>query len=132
MATAPARILLVDDHALVRAALARTLEPVPEFSVVGQAADGWEAIEQVEQHSPNVVLMDVNMPRLNGIEATKLIVSALPEVKVIGLSMHDADVMAHRMLEAGAVAYVPKSAPLHELIDAIRNAHPVPSGSAGE
>ena len=132
MTAARTRILLVDDHSLVRAALARTLELVPEFAVVGQAADGCETMGNVERLLPDVVLMDINMPRINGIEATRLIASASPGVKVIGLSIHDAGVMAQRMLEAGAAAYVPKSAPLEELIAAIRAVHPVQSAAAGE
>ena len=85
------------------------------------AADGLEALELVEQLDPDVVLMDVSMPRMDGTRATRLITSACPAVKVIGLSMHDDDWMARTMLEAGASGYLEKAAELDTLIDTIRD-----------
>lgn len=116
----PVRILLVDDHEVVRTAVAGLLSLHPEFTVVGQAADGYGALRQVEELRPEVVLMDVSMPGMSGIEATRRIMSAFPDVKVIGLSMHEADDMTEAMQAAGAVGYVPKSAPAEELLTAVR------------
>lgn len=126
------RILLVDDHSGVRTAIARALELEPDFAVVGQAADGWDAIEQVEQLMPDVVVMDVTMPRMNGLEATRILSAAVPEVKVIGLSLHEVDLMADSMLSAGATAYVAKSASPDDLVAAVRSAggREMPTGGA--
>lgn len=104
----------------------------PDFAVVGQAADGWDAIEQVEQLMPDVVVMDVTMPRMNGLEATRILSAAVPEVKVIGLSLHEVDLMADSMLSAGATAYVAKSASPDDLVAAVRSAggREMPTGGA--
>lgn len=115
------RILIVDDERLIRSALAAILAAEADFEVIGQAADGLEALELVEQLDPDVVLMDVSMPRMDGTRATRLITSACPGVKVIGLSMHDDDWMARTMLEAGASGYLEKAAELDTLIDTIRD-----------
>lgn len=121
--SAPTRILLVDDHAAIRSIIAGFLSFYPEFSVVGEATDG-HVLARVEELHPDVVIMDVTMPRMNGIEATRRITSAYPDVKVIGLSMDGADDMADRMRAAGAVSYVPNSASADELVAAVRAACP--------
>jgi DNA-binding NarL/FixJ family response regulator len=87
---------------------------------VGEAVDGEDAIQQVQRLRPDVVIMDASMPKLSGIEATRQITRSTPDVRVIGLSMHDSDWMARTMIESGAVAFVEKSAPYEQLVEAIR------------
>ena len=115
----PIRVVIADDHAIVRMTLALLLAEEDDVEVVGQAADGAEAVERARELSPDVLIMDVNMPRMNGIEATRKIASGCPSVKVIGLSMHTTDTLAKEMLQAGAVGYVPKGTPVRDLLDAI-------------
>lgn len=116
------RILLADDHLVVRDGLARLLERQPDFLVVGQAADGQQAVDLALQLRPDVVLMDVTMPRLSGVEATQCIVSQMPQVRVVGLSMHTDEGVAASMSQAGAVDYIRKTAPPESLLAAIRMA----------
>jgi DNA-binding NarL/FixJ family response regulator len=94
----------------------------PDMEVVGQAADGQEAVELTAMVRPDVVLMDVTMPRLDGIEATRRIKSEMPYVRVIGLSMHEKEDLARAMQEAGAVAYLSKNGCSETLIETIRAA----------
>lgn len=119
-ATVSIRLLIVDDHAVMRSALARLLGNEPGIEVVGEGRDGVEAIGLATALRPDVILMDANMPRMGGVEATRRIVACCPAIKVIGLSMHDRDTMAPLMRKVGAVAYVAKSAPLPALIAAVR------------
>jgi CheY-like chemotaxis protein len=114
------RVVLVDDHAVVRQALAQLLRQEPDLAVVGEAADGKAGVARAQELSPHVVLMDVNMPVLNGMEATLQIRATCPGVQVIGLSMFGAPEQAAAMRSAGAVAYVSKTAPAEELLAAIR------------
>jgi len=114
------RILVTDDHAASRASLLRVLGLVNEFDIVGQAVDGMDAIEKVRTLQPDVVLMDVTMPRLNGLEATRRITREFPGVKVIGFSMYASEDIQLQMRAAGAVCYLNKSTPVDELIAAIR------------
>lgn len=116
------RILLVDDHRIVRTALAAVLDGLSDMEVVGEAADGQAAVESALALRPDVIIMDTSMPKMNGIEATHRILAQLPQVRVIGLSMHDSHEMRQRMLNAGAVAYVPKGGDLGTLIETIRRA----------
>jgi DNA-binding NarL/FixJ family response regulator len=116
------RVLLVDDHALVRAGLSTVLGGHAEIEVVGEASDGLQAIEAAESLKPDVILMDVSMPRLNGIEATRRIKADLGDISVVGLSMHDQRDMAAAMLAAGASAYLSKTEPGEKLIAAILRA----------
>ena len=115
------RVLLADDHEILREGLATLLEEEPDIEVIGGAADGQMAVEMALRTKPNVVVMDVTMPLMNGVEATRRITRALPDVRVIGLSMHDEQDMAAAMLEAGATDYLPKGDSSEALIDAIRH-----------
>ncbi len=114
------RVVLADDHRILREGLASLLIEEPDLQVVGQAGDGLEAIELVRSTRPDVVLMDVTMPRLDGIEATRRITAEMPGIAVIGLSMHEEDDMADAMRSAGATAYLSKGGPADTLIAAIR------------
>ena len=116
------RILIADDHDLVRKAIACLLSDQPDFEVIGQAADGRDAVEQVQRLRPNVAILDLNMPRLNGIQAAEEITSTCPDVRVIALSMHDGEAVKSAMREAGAIDYVEKSGPIERLFTAIRDA----------
>jgi signal transduction histidine kinase/ActR/RegA family two-component response regulator len=113
------RILVADDHTVVRKGLVELLQKVPGLAVVGEAANGLHAIDQARQLRPDVVLMDVTMPQMNGIDATRLLLSEMPRVRVIGLSMH-AHEMATLMQAAGAIRYLAKDGQIEDLIKAIR------------
>jgi CheY-like chemotaxis protein len=119
---APVRILIAEDHRMMRDALASLLEKEPGFEVVGLAEDGLEAVHLAREAKPDVVLMDINMPKMDGIEATRQITRELPEIKVIGLSIQTEPQIASRMLAAGAASFVPKSSSPEELTEAIRTA----------
>ncbi len=114
------RVLLCDDHAVVREGTRRLLEEEPDMEVVGEASDGLEAIEMVPKLSPHVVAMDVSMPRMNGIDATRRIKQQCPEVQVLALTAYDDFAYVTNLLEAGASGYLLKSARSEELITAIR------------
>ncbi|MFH0976853.1 MAG: response regulator [Spirochaetota bacterium] len=114
------RVLVADDHKIMREGLCGLLRSMPDIEVVGEAFDGENAVEMTMQLCPNVVVMDVNMPGMNGIEATRHIVSEMPGVKVIGLSMHEEADRASAMLKAGAVDYIHKAGPSQDLIASIR------------
>ena len=114
------RVLLADDHEIVREGLASLLTDEPDIEVVGQASDGQEAVELAGEIRPDVVLMDVTMPRLDGIEATRQIKNQMPEIRVIGLSMHEKEDLAAAMREAGASAYLSKNGCCETLIGTIR------------
>lgn len=115
------RILLVDDHAIVRAGLKLLLESQPDFSVVGEAAGGQEAIRAVKEMRPDLILMDVAMPGVNGLEATRRIKAEHPKVQILALTMHENEQYFFQMLHAGAAGYVIKGAPPEDLIEAIRS-----------
>lgn len=116
------QVLIADDHRMVREGLANLLQEVPAIDIIAQAADGEEAVQLARRHRPDVVIMDVNMPRLNGIEATRIIHQELPDIQVIGLSVLDEDGIAESMKAAGAVAYLCKGGDPEELIQAIQQA----------
>ena len=118
------RVLLVDDHVIVRQALSRLLHGEPDLEVVGEASEGREAVGMTRQIVPDVVIMDVSMRGMNGIEATRVIHAELPSVQVIGLSMYDEREQGEAMREAGAVNYVSKMGPSDALIAAIRACRP--------
>jgi DNA-binding NarL/FixJ family response regulator len=114
------RVLLVDDHALFRNGIARLLKNEPGVEIVGEAKDGQEAIGFAQKHKPNVILMDISMPGINGIEATRVIHGQNPEVCIIGLSMYDDPEKERAMRAAGATAYKTKGCAAAELVSAIR------------
>lgn len=113
-------ILLVDDHAVIRQGLVVLLNDEPDLEVVGEASDGREAVDLARTLRPDVVVMDMTMPELAGDEATRRILSAVPQTRVIGLSMHTEREVEERMLDAGAVAYLSKAGPSSELVRTIR------------
>lgn len=115
----PATVLLVDDHPLMRQGLRTLLESAADFTVVGEAADGEEALDQVRALSPDIVVMDITMPNLNGIEATRRILADAPGTRVVALSIHAEKRFVDDMLKAGAVAYVLKDSVPEELVRAI-------------
>ena len=111
----PYRILLADDHALVRAGIRSLLEKLPDTEIVGEAGDGREALSLVQTLQPNIVLMDVAMPGLNGLEAVSRLQKEFPEIKVIILSMHANEEYVIQALRAGACGYLLKDAATVEL-----------------
>lgn len=115
------RILLVDDHAMMRKGLSMILTAQNDMEIAGEAADGRQAVEMAREMRPDVILMDINMPVMNGLEATRQICAEMPEVCVIGLSMHEAEDQARAMRAAGAVDYFSKSCGSGALLQAIRN-----------
>lgn len=116
----PIRVLLADDHAVVRKGLRFLLERQPDMEVVGEAADGREAVRLAEELQPRVVVMDIGMPLLNGIEATAQIVKRLPQAGVIMLSVHADETYLVRALSAGAKGYLLKDSAEDDLIRAVR------------
>jgi len=114
------RIILADDHAVVRSGLRMLLDAQPDMEIMDEAESGIEAVEKAQSLRPDVILMDVQMPDLNGIEATKQIKVLVPESAVIALTMHEDDQYFFEMLRAGASGYVPKRAAPDELVSAIR------------
>lgn len=113
------RILLVDDHELVRSGFRRLLDGRADIEVVGEAENGRKALEMVEKLLPNIVIMDVAMPDLNGTDATRKIVKDYPNTKVLALSMHSSRRVISEMLQAGASGYLLKSSALEELLNAV-------------
>jgi DNA-binding NarL/FixJ family response regulator len=116
----PIRILLADDHKLVRAGIRSLLERLPDIEVVGEASDGQEALRLIDEHRPRMVLMDIAMPLLNGLEATRRLAKAFPEVSVIILSTYSDEEHVYQALRAGASGFLEKGAALEELELAIR------------
>jgi len=114
------RILLVDDHALLRDGLAGLLNAQPDFEVVGEAQDGAEAVERTAELMPDLVLMDVDMPHMDGLVATERIKAALPYVTVVMLTVHDTDDKLFAAIRAGAQGYLLKDIRGVELVEALR------------
>lgn len=114
------RILLADDHTVMRAGLRLLLERQPDMVVVAEAEDGRQTVSTVDTEKPDVVVMDIAMPNLNGIEATRLIASRHPEIAVVILSMHSDESYVMRALKAGAKAYLLKDSAEADLIRAVR------------
>ncbi len=114
------RILLADDHAILREGVRALLEDYPDLLVVGEADDGRKAVELTSQLEPDVVLMDIGMPVLNGLEATRQIKRDYPAVRVLVLTMHDNEDYVSQLLAAGAAGYVLKYVASSELVQAIR------------
>jgi two-component system response regulator NreC len=116
------RLLLVDDHAVVRSGLRMLLENERDIEIIGEAASAHEAIETALRIKPTVILMDIGLPDLSGIDATREIKKLMPEVSIVALTIHEDEEYFFKMLEAGATGYVPKRAAPEELLTAIRAA----------
>ena len=116
------RLLLVDDHAVVRSGLRMLLENERDIEIIGEASSAGEAMETAARLKPNVILMDIGLPDLSGIDATREIKKRLPEVVIVALTIHEDEEYFFKMLEAGATGYVPKRAAPDELLTAIRAA----------
>lgn len=116
------RVLVADDHKLLRDGVTAILARYPDVQIVGEACDGEAAVESARRLDPDVVLMDMTMPRLDGVEATRRITAQMPHVRVIGLSMHGDEEVAREMRQAGAADYLTKGGPSDQLIAAIRRA----------
>lgn len=119
----PIRVMVADDHVLVREGLRQLLQTQSDIEVVGEAGDGIEALELARKLRPDVLLLDIAMPRMNGLETVRLISSAAPETRVVVLSMYDKEAYAHQMLHAGAYGYVLKCEPSADMLAAIRAAY---------
>lgn len=117
------RLLLVDDHALVREGLHLVLASQPDIEVIGEAENAAEAISMARLYGPDIILMDITMPGMNGIEATRTIVSMDLGARVLGLTVHENQEYFYRMLSAGASGYILKGATSTELLGAIRSVH---------
>jgi len=115
----PTRVILADDHTLVRAGIHALLERLPDVEVVGEASDGREVLDLVQARQPDVVLMDIGMPGLNGLEATKRLAREFPDVRVVILSMHHNDEYLWRALKVGAAGYLLKKSATAELRTAL-------------
>ncbi|TES89212.1 MAG: response regulator transcription factor [Anaerolineales bacterium] len=116
------RLVLVDDHAVVRSGLHMILDPVEDIQIIGEAETGMEGVELANKEKPDVILMDIHLPDLSGIEAAKLIKEQCPGTAIVALTIHEDEEYFFKMLEAGASGYVPKRAAPEELLTAIRAA----------
>ncbi|AEH46397.1 response regulator [Parageobacillus thermoglucosidasius] len=114
------RIAIIDDHQLFREGMKRILEFEEEFEVVAEGADGSEALAIVEQHRPDIVIMDINMPNTNGVEATRQLVEMYPDTKIVVLSIHDDENYVMRALQMGATGYLLKDMDADTLIEAVK------------
>lgn len=113
-------VLLVDDHELVRTGIEALLNDVEDLTVIGVAKSGEEAVDAVVDLSPDVVLMDVNMPGIGGVEACRRILQQDPEVKIIAVSVHNDGPIPHQLLKLGVLSFISKGSPLDEMVHAIR------------
>lgn len=117
------RVFIADDHAIIRDGLISLLKQQPDIQVIGNASDGLETITQVTDLKPDVIVMDISMPHMNGIEATQQILTELPRTRIIILSMHSTSEHVFRALQAGARGYLLKESAGSELVQAIRTVH---------
>ena len=117
------RVMLVDDHRLVRAGLKRVLTDLPDMQIVAEAGSGEESLELARQHQPDVVLMDINMPGIGGLEATRRLAQRYPSMKIIAVTMHTEEPYPSRLLAAGAAGYISKDSASDEVTAAIRRVH---------
>lgn len=117
------RVMIVDDHKIVRQGLVALINTEPDLTVVAEGSDGQQAVELFRQHKPDVTLMDLRMPRLSGVEATKAIRQIAPAARIIVLTTFDGDEDIYRALQAGAQSYLLKGVSFEDLTDAIRTVH---------
>lgn len=117
------RILMADDHALVRQGTCELLRQETDLDVIAEAENGLQAVELTQSLNPDIVIMDIRMPEMSGIEATKSILETTPEVRVLALTAHEDDQYLFSLLEAGVSGYIMKTAPVSELVKAIRQVH---------
>lgn len=116
----PIRILLADDHGILRAGLRNLLNAEPDLEVIGEAADGFQVVEMAEQTNPDIILMDISMPNMGGIEALQQLFGKLPASRVLMLTVHEDESLLKKVIRAGASGYVVKRAAESELINAIK------------
>jgi two-component system invasion response regulator UvrY len=114
------KVLVVDDHELVRTGICRMLTDTPDIQIVGEAESGEQAIELARQHQPEVVLLDVNMPGIGGVETTRRLLQSVPGIKILAVSGLSEEPYPSMLLKAGASGYITKGAPLDEMVRAIR------------
>ena len=126
----PIRVLIVDDHPHIRDSLGRLLETTADVKCVGSAEDGESAPELCKRLTPNVVLMDLRLPGIDGVEATRRVMAACPDVRILVLTSVEATWMFDRAIEAGAVGYLLKDEPIGRIIEAIRAAAIQPARAA--
>ena len=119
----PIRVVLAEDHTLVRQGTRRLLEESGRVQVVAEAADGEEAVTAVDRHEPDMVIVDIGLPGVSGIEATRRIKASHPQVSIIGLTVHDEDQYVFALLEAGAAGYLLKDVEGQELLRAVEAVH---------
>lgn len=117
------RVMCVDDHRLMREGLVRIVDLQPDMTVVAEASNGEEAVEQFARHRPDVTIMDLQLPRMGGIEAIRAIRAAHADARFVVLTMYQGDEDVHRALDAGAMGYLLKDAPSEDLIRIIRSVH---------
>jgi two-component system NarL family response regulator len=116
----PIRVLVVDDHPMIRAGLTATIDPEPDMTVVASASTGREGLEQYRQHQPDVMLIDLKMPEMGGVEAIRTIRAEFPSAKIIVLSTYQGDEDIYRALDAGAVTYLLKDTLAEKMVGVIR------------
>lgn len=114
------KVLIADDHALVREGARQALQGLPDAEVVGLAEDGESALRLAQRHRPDVLLLDISMPGLNGIDVIPLLKRSCPQTRIVVLSIHQKEVFVQQALAAGALGYVLKTAPISDVLDAVR------------
>jgi two-component system, NarL family, response regulator LiaR len=117
------RIVLAEDHSLMREGTHRILDQYPEFEVVGEAEDGQQALELIERTKPDVAVLDIRMPKLNGVEVVRRLKSCCPDTKTLMLTAYDDDDYVFTLMEAGASGYLLKTANAKELVDSVRSVY---------
>jgi DNA-binding NarL/FixJ family response regulator len=125
------RILIADDHAVARAGLRELVSKKPRLEVVGEAVNGVDAISQAAALKPDVIVMDVSMPQMNGIEATREILRTVPHIQIVGVSTYDDENTEHSMCEAGAKAYFTKTEGTDRLLDYLLSLRPQAKVASG-